>query len=505
MPNSNRSVSYPSHTRDKKAKKFGRRRIIFSKNQIGRFDPFYANDTTAYVPEQWAQESIRTLVESMVFASTVHRDFEPIVASFGETVHTRKPGEFKGRRKQNDLDNVTTQDATASKIEVKLDQRIYVSFVIGDGEKSKAFMDLFNIYLKPAIEANARTVDRALACEAYQFLGNTAGGLGTLTSSNGHDFLLDSREVLNDLKVSEANRWMALASRSETEMQKSDLFKSAERVGDGGTALENAILGRKAGWNNFLELNTPSVKNAVKTAATGTLNAAASAGDTTIVLSTGDVAATGVAIGSYITVAGDMTPLRVTAISTETLTLSRALRENVAAAAVVTVFATGLVNQSAAIPAGDTTASVTDGYPSGWMKEVTIDAGTPKVGQLVSFVMADTTTLHAPEYGIIEVDGNDVWLDRALEDTIDDNAVMCLGPSGDYNFGYQREAMALVNRPLAMPEAGTGARAASATFAQTSLRVVMTYDGVAQGTRVTIDGLFGKKQLDANRGVVLLG
>ena len=498
-------VSYRNKEREWKRvqKRFGRTIYRYGKPRR-TYNPFYANDNSAFIPEMWAEESVRLLYEQMVFGGTVHRDFSPEVAEFGDTVNTRKPNAFSGRRKQNDLDNVTTQDATSTNIQVKLDQRVYVSFVIGDGERSKSFKDLFNYYLEPAMQAEAQFLDRCLAMQAYQFLGNTAGGLGTLTSTNAHEYLLDAREVMNKNKATQMNRWMALASRSETEMQKTEIFKRADAVGDFGEALTNAILGRKAGWNTFLELNTPSVRNAT-VSGSSTLASAASAGDTSITLATGGVAASGAVAGCYVTVAGDMTPLRVTNISSETLTLNRPLRENVANGAAVTVYDTALVNQPNAIGAGDNTAAVTNGYPANWAKGIAYDgAATPNVGQLVSFVSSGGT-VYSAEYGIVDVSGGEIWLDRPLEDTIDDNAVICLGPSGDYNFGYQREALTLLNRPLALPPEGTGARSAAAVFNNMAIRVVLTYDGEKQGTRVTIDSLFGMKVLDTDRGVVLLG
>lgn len=499
-----RSISRPIYTRRRKdvrkIQRYNRRRILG-----GFYNPFYANDTTAYRPEMWAQESIRVLVESMVFAGTVHRDFDPEVASYGEIVHTRKPSEFVAERKQNDLDTLNTQDASATKIEVRLNQRVYVSFVLGDGERSKSFMDLIQIFLVPAMQAQARFLDRALAVQAYQFLTNTAGGLGTLTKTNSHDYLLDAREVMNSNKVGSEGRWLALASRSETEMQKTEMFKKANEVGDDGTALERAILGVKAGWNTFLELNTPSVRAATTSGTTTTLSAFA-AGTTVIDLAVGGVAAAGIGKGDYITIAGDMTPLRVTAISTDQITVSRGLREAVASGAVVTAYDNALVDQAAAIPAGDTTDAVTDGYPEGWMKAIAYDGtGVPKEGQLVSFVDSTGTTLYSAEYGIVHVTSDGIVLDRPLEDTLDDNAIINLGPSGDYNFGYQRNALTLVNRPLELPEAGTGARAAQAILNNMAMRVVLTYDGATEGTRVTAAALFGHKVLDVNRGVVLLG
>lgn len=70
-------------------------------------------------------------------------DFEPIVASFGDVVNTRRPGEFQAKRK-TPADSVTVQDATSTNVQVPLDQHLHVSFLIKDGEESKAFKDLVN-------------------------------------------------------------------------------------------------------------------------------------------------------------------------------------------------------------------------------------------------------------------------------------------------------------------------------------------------------------------------
>ena len=65
--------------------------------------------------------------------------------------------------------------------------------------------------------------------------------------------------------------------------------------------------------------------------------------------------------------------------------------------------------------------------------------------------------------------------------------------------------MALVNRPLALPIPGTGARAGVANWNGLSMRVVMTYDGNKQGHLVTVDTLLGIKVLDTNLGAVMYG
>lgn len=85
-----------------------------------------ANDNDAYIPERWTQEGVMILEENMVMAGLVHRDFNFEVAQFGDVVNTRKPGEFNISRK-TDADNIVTQDASSTNIQVPLDQHFYTS------------------------------------------------------------------------------------------------------------------------------------------------------------------------------------------------------------------------------------------------------------------------------------------------------------------------------------------------------------------------------------------
>lgn len=483
-------------------KKLGRKKFIMGGRSRRPFNPTYANDNTAMRPEAWASEAIRLLFEDMVYPGLVYRDYSPTLAKFGETVHVHKPGTFTAKRKQNDLDAVTEQDATSTDTEVKLNQRAYVTFIIGDGDRSKSFKDLIAMYLEPAIKGEAQLLDRCVGGQVMQFLGNRSGGLGQMSPSNAHDYLIDARGVMNVNVAPLDNRRMGLASPTETVMQKVDLFKSAERRGDGGRALTEALLGRVDGFDNFLSLNTPSPRGGTTATAT-TLTAAAAAGASVINVTS---AATTPA-GAYLTVDGDYTPLRVSSVATLALTLNRPLLRAVANAAAVRPMATGLINQASAIGAGDTTAAVSDGYPAGWMKEIVVDGtGVPKLGQLVAF-KAVGGTVHTAEYCIVWVNsgGTQIMLDRPLEDTLADNAIVCYGPDGDYNFMFQRDALALVNRPLALPDPGTGVRAATAEYANMAMRVTMTYDGSREGTRVTIGSLFGLKKLQDALGGALLG
>jgi len=138
-----------------------------------------ANDNDAYVPERWTNEGIMILTENMVMAGLVHRDFAFEVANFGDVVNTRKPGEFNLQRK-TDVDNIVTQDASSTNVQVPLDQHFYTSFVIKDGEASKSFQELVNIYLEPGVQSIARSADRAILGRVHELIGANADRVGRL-------------------------------------------------------------------------------------------------------------------------------------------------------------------------------------------------------------------------------------------------------------------------------------------------------------------------------------
>jgi hypothetical protein len=446
----------------------------------------------AYIPELWANESIAILEENMVLGNLVHRDFENSLASYGDVVNTRKPGEFVAKRKTA-ADNVTVQTPTATSVPVVLNQHLHTSFIIKDADQSKSFKDLVTEYLSPAMLSIARSIDQILSTQVYQFLPNAAGQLGQISGTTAESFLLATRQVMNVNKAYVQNRNLVLGTVSETALLSDKTFLQAYSVGDEGTALREASLGRKLGFDIFMAQNTPYSNPVVADQVKGAINNAAGYGVGAKSF-TVDGFSAAISTGSWISVAGDYTPLQVTGTTggaTPTaITTAQGLQSAVADNAVVTVWGVGAVNNSG-------------GYPVDYAKDIAFDTFTnaPQVGQGCTF--ASGTTI----YGIIAVDtvAGTLTLDRPLEAAISDNDKINLLPAGSYNLGFHRNAIALVSRPLALPMSGTGARAGVANFGGMSMRVTFTYDGNKQGTLVTLDTLLGVKVLDQKLGAILLG
>jgi hypothetical protein len=443
----------------------------------------YANDNDAFVPEVWAQESLMILENNMVATNLVHRDFSNQIAQFGDVVNTRKPGSFTAKRKGQD-DDVVDQDASATNVAVPLDQHLHTTFVIKDGEESKSMKSLVDEYLRPAAISLAEAADQIVLGQVYKFLPNAVGKLGTAVTK---DTVIAAREKMNALKVPMSGRNLLIGPNMEGQLLGIADFVNAEKVGDDGTALREGSVGRKFGFDTYMAQQVPSIIGAGGTVTGAVNNAGGYAIGATAITVDGFAAA--ITNGSWCSIDGQ--PHRISATvggATPTqITIDSPLRAAVADNAVIVVYTPSQVNLVA-------------GYVAKWYKGIVYDTVTPiKTGQLVS--TPDGQIFSA----IGGTDGTTVMLDRPTVSSLADNAVLGRGPNGEYGFAFHRNAIAFVTRPLSTPRAGTGALSSVASYNGLGLRVTITYDGKAQGHRVTLDMLAGVKELDPSLGVPVLG
>jgi hypothetical protein len=457
------------------------------------------NTDEPLIPELWSQETLALLEENMVLGNLVHRDFENEFARFGEIVNTRRVNDFDIKRKI-DGESTANQDAGVENIPVALNQHVYIKFTIHDEELTKSMTDLIRLHLAPAALGMARGIDRIIGGRLAQFAisEQIAGKLGTAPDKST---LLAARNVLNKRAVPSNDRAMLLTPDSETDLLELEAFTKVNEAGT-NTALIEALLGRKFQWNTYMGQNTPYVTIGTDIAST-TLTAADAAGATVISVT----AATSMTVGAFLTVAGDMTPQMITAISTLDITIYPGLKSAVSNGAAVTTYVAYAVNQATTSTAAGGTASVA-GYRAGWHKEIIFDGGTkvPEVGTIVTFgIAANTADLAAAlaKYIVIQATSTTILLDRPLEVAIANDAKVNFGPIGQYNFGFRRNALALVCRPLLLPR--TRVISGSASYNGLSLRTMIDYDSDVQAHKVTIDCLLGTAVLEENAGIVMLG
>jgi len=469
--------------------------LYLSKAQVACF----ANDNDAFIPEHWAQEGLAILEENMVVANLVHRDFEDEVKDFGDVVNTRRPGTFRINRKR-DGTTLSQQDASATNVQVPLDQWFYNSFVIKDGEASKSFQDLVDIYLRPGMQTIARAVDRSVLGRCHNFLrapANRVGRLQNLTSANSKDYMLEAREVLNVNKAPTDGRNLVLAAASETALLKNDMFLKANERGDGGTALENAELGRILGFTTYMDQNVNSLAAAtmVGQVETGTItNPLAAGGSGSLAcLITGYEAS----VGEFANVAGNDQPTYLTAVTAATDTTAVTMNE-------VNKYAT----LSSAVLTVYVKMAVKGDFAAAYSEAIVLDGWTvaPQIGQLVAFgASANRRTYTIIESWLSASGEQSILLDRPLEVLLADNDDAFPGPAGALNMAFHRDSLALVTRPLAVPNGRLGVMSSVGSYNNIAMRVTMQYDIQEGGTVVNLDILAGVAVLDENLCVVLLG
>lgn len=457
----------------------------------GTSELYHANSVDALIPEIWANEALMQLEENMVIANLVHRDFVNSVASFGDTVNTRRPASYTAKRKTAN-DDVTVQDTTLTNVAVPLDQQLHVSFMLRDAELSFAMPQLFQMHLIPAMRAMARQLDRIILGQYPQFLANIAGGLGQLTESNAKSYILAARNRMNINKAPEMPRHLIWSPSGETAALGTELFVSADKRGDGGQALREARLGRVLGFEHYMAQNASEIDDSNIDKVTGAVDLAAgyAVGTTTLVV---DGFSAAIAAGTWIKINGR--PYRVASTSGGATPVgitipSPGLTAAVADNDVITVYDPAAVNLVA-------------GYAAGWSKYIIIDGFTkvPQAGQLVTFGANTTGAI----YTIVDYTSNTILLDRPLEAALSNDDPVNLGPGGQFNFAFHPNAIALVNRPLMAVDASLGARSTTVSYNGASMRVTITYNGTSQGVLVTFDMLVGVKVLDTALGCILVG
>lgn len=467
-----------------------------------------AGGLEALNPEFWAREAILRLLPRLVMGSLVNRDWEDMPKKFGDKVKAFIPGDFTFARKGALCEDVVTQSTSGTTVEVPLDQWPQVAFLICDGEEDRAFVDLVDTLLNPAIIALAEGADRILGGQVHQFYDNNVGHLQGATGTNILDYLTDARALFNQSNIPFTNRTMVLTANTETAALKNQNIINNAFVGGENTALREASLGRLLGWNLVTGNTQPSVPTGQTLETAAVNNSGGYAAGATVIAYNTDSPTDMLAVGEWFVVAGDDIPHHVTAVDTSgnSVTFTPALKYAVADDAVIKSIKSAAINNAVGYTG-------TSGSTPGYAKQILIDGianSAPKIGQMVTFGNVAAAAGFETKYSIIRVDVINagagtygIWLDKPLANGLADDATVNFGPQGEYNFGLYPGAFALVTRPLPKPRVGTISSVVS--FNNFSIRVTISYDAVKQGHLVVVDFLMGVGVVHPDFGLVMFG
>ena len=202
---------------------------------------------TILTPSIIAREALMVLRNNAVMANLVHRDYaNEFVGKVGDTITIRKPASFEAQEYNGSL---VVQDATENSTTIKMDKLLDVSFAVTSKELTLDIADFSAQLLAPAMQAFQDKIDGYLLA-----LGAALTQKVTSTGDTRKD-VVAARKFLTEAAAPLTERRFVYGSDLEADLLNTDLFISAEKVGDEGTALREASLGRKFGMDFYVDQN----------------------------------------------------------------------------------------------------------------------------------------------------------------------------------------------------------------------------------------------------------
>ena len=204
---------------------------------------------TILTPDIIAREALMVLRNNAVMANLVHRDYsDDFTGAVGDTITIRKPATFVANEYNGSIE---VQDATETGVEVKMDKHLDVSFGVTAKQMALDIEDFSKQLLIPAMQAFADKIDKYL-------IGLEAGATKRVPHADGAIAPADmiaARKYLTENAAPLADRRFVVGATAEADLLNSELFVSADKVGDEGTALREASLGRKFGMDCYVDQN----------------------------------------------------------------------------------------------------------------------------------------------------------------------------------------------------------------------------------------------------------
>lgn len=205
---------------------------------------------TILTPDIIAREALMVLRNNAVMAKLVHRDYSSeFVAGVGDTITIRKPATFTAKEFSTQIE---LQDATETGVDVKMDKHLDVSFAVTSKELTLDIADFSQQFLVPAMQAFNDAVDTYLL-KLYNDVTASVGDSASMPTAI--DWIVDAGALLNKAKAPMTDRRLVLDPLTEAAFMKLGTFHEADKVGDNGTALREASLGRKFGFDTYMDQN----------------------------------------------------------------------------------------------------------------------------------------------------------------------------------------------------------------------------------------------------------
>lgn len=300
---------------------------------------------TFLTPKIIAKEAMMQLKANCVMAGLVYRDYaNEFVAGVGDTITIRKPANFEAKE-FNRVNGIEIQDATEGGVDVKLDKLLDVSFEVTAEQLTMDIADFSTQLLQPAMQSFAQKIDLYLL-GLYRDIPYAFGTAGTTPATIAD--ITGARQILSENLVPLAGRRLVIDPNAENALLQLATFHEADKVGDNGTALREASLGRKFGFDVYSDQNVKSHTAGTLAAGSGKpkMKTAVVAGVNTFVLTAAALTGT-LLVGDILTIgtANYIVTEGATAAANEiTVKVAPALKADAAANTEVTLTASHTAN-----------------------------------------------------------------------------------------------------------------------------------------------------------------
>ncbi len=241
---------------------------------------------TFLTPNIIAREALMQLRANCVMAGLVYRDYSSeFVASVGDTITVRKPATFEAKEFDR-ASGIDIQDAVEDGVDVKLDKLLDVSFEVTAEQLTLDIANFSTQLLQPAMQSFAQKIDLYLL-GLYTDVPDTTGTAGSTPAAISD--ITNARQVLAENLVPLPMRRLVIDPSAENKFLQLSTFHEADKLGDSGTALREASLGRKFGFDIYADQNVITHTKGTLAVAGGTspkivAKTAGTAGDTTLTL-----------------------------------------------------------------------------------------------------------------------------------------------------------------------------------------------------------------------------
>lgn len=221
------------------------------------------------------------LRDNLVMAGLVHRDFEAVVANFGQSVKTRLPSKhvahtWSGQTGTNaeQTEEKRLDLPTAANLTIALDQLAYTSALFQDADTTMSIKNLRDEFIVPLIDPLSQRVDDSIMTEFTSPASQDVNGVAVDVVADGTvgaGAAIDQADIIEaslQLNIDQAPlspRRLVLSPQHHADLLNLALFHQANTAGETG-ALRDARVSRAFGFDIYMSQNVSAAVDTDDTA-----------------------------------------------------------------------------------------------------------------------------------------------------------------------------------------------------------------------------------------------